>query len=90
MPATAPAGRAAACHRPRSPPCAPGPEFTTRYPDGRNHVMHTANSTGTYESDPFDLGAVLVIDTAAAGTPLRCATDDGCSPTCASACNSTV
>jgi FxLD family lantipeptide len=52
--------------------------------------MHTANSTGTYESDPFDLGAVLVIDTAAASTPLRCSTDDGCSPTCASACNSTV
>ena len=86
MPATTPAGREAACHRPRSPPCAPGPELTTRYPDGRNHVMHTTNSTGTY--DAFDLGAVLVIDTAAANAPRRCATDDGCSPTCASACAS--
>jgi lantibiotic biosynthesis protein len=37
--------------------------------------MHTANSTRTYENDPFDLGAVLVIDTAAASTPRRCATD---------------
>ena len=27
--------------------------------------MHTANSTGTDENDPFDLGAVLVFDTAA-------------------------
>ena len=52
-----------------------------------NHVMHTANPTGTHD-DPFDLGAVLVIDTAAANGPRRCATDDGCSPTCASACAS--
>jgi len=52
--------------------------------------MHTAYSTGTYEGDPFDLGAVLVIDTAATNTPRRCATDDGCSPTCASACASAV
>ncbi len=50
--------------------------------------MHTANSTGIYENDPFDLGAVLVIDTAAANTPRRCDTDDGCSPTCASSCTS--
>ena len=35
--------------------------------------MHTANSTGTHD-DPFDLGAVLVIDTAAANAPRRCAT----------------
>jgi FxLD family lantipeptide len=50
--------------------------------------MHTANPTRTYENDPFDLGAVLVIDTAAVNSPRRCATDDGCSPTCASACAS--
>ena len=49
--------------------------------------MHTADQTRTYD-DPFDLGAVLVIDTAAANGPRRCATDDGCSPTCASACAS--
>ena len=48
--------------------------------------MHTADQTRTYD-DPFDLGAVLVIDTAA-NAPRRCATDDGCSPTCASACAS--
>lgn len=53
-----------------------------------NHVMHTANWTGAYGYDPFNLGAVLVIDTAAASAPRRCATDDGCSPTCASACAS--
>jgi FxLD family lantipeptide len=53
----------------------------------RNHVMHTANSTRVHD-DPFDLGTVLVIDTAAANAPRRCATDDGCSPTCASACAS--
>ena len=35
--------------------------------------MHTANPTGTYD-DPFDLGAVLVIDTAAANAPRRCDT----------------
>jgi FxLD family lantipeptide len=50
--------------------------------------MHAAISTRTYENDPFDLGAVLVIDTAAASTPRRCATDDGCSPTCDSSCAS--
>jgi FxLD family lantipeptide len=50
--------------------------------------MHTANSTGSYEDDPFDLGAVLVIDTAAASAPRRCNTDDGCTPTCASSCAS--
>jgi FxLD family lantipeptide len=50
--------------------------------------MHTANWTGTHGYDPFDLGAVLVIDTAAVGAPRRCATDDGCSPTCASSCAS--
>jgi FxLD family lantipeptide len=50
--------------------------------------MHTANPTGTYEVDPFDLGAVLVIDTAAASAPRRCDTDDGCTPTCASSCTS--
>jgi FxLD family lantipeptide len=49
--------------------------------------MHTANATGTHD-DPFDLGAVLVIDTAAANAPLRCDTDDGCTPTCASSCTS--
>jgi FxLD family lantipeptide len=49
--------------------------------------MHTDSPTGTHE-DPFDLGAVLVIDTAAAGTPRRCDTSDGCSPTCASSCTS--
>jgi FxLD family lantipeptide len=54
----------------------------------RNHVMRTANSTRTYEYDPFDLGAVLVIDTAAASAPRRCNTDDGCTPTCASSCTS--
>jgi FxLD family lantipeptide len=53
----------------------------------RNHVMRTSNPTGTYD-DPFDLGAVLVIDTAAANTPRRCDTDDGCTPTCASSCTS--
>ena len=50
--------------------------------------MHTAISTGTREVDPFDLGAVLVIDTAAANAPRRCNTDDGCTPTCASSCTS--
>jgi FxLD family lantipeptide len=50
--------------------------------------MHTASSTGTYEEDPFDLGAELVIDTAAASEQQRCATDDGCTPTCASSCTS--
>ena len=50
--------------------------------------MHTANPTGTHEDDPFDLGAVLVIDTAAANAPRRCDTDDGCTPTCASSCTS--
>jgi FxLD family lantipeptide len=54
----------------------------------RNHVMHTAISTGTREVDPFDLSAVLVIDTAAANAPRRCDTDDGCTPTCASSCTS--
>ena len=33
-------------------------------------------------------GAVLVIDTAAASTPRRCDTSDGCTPTCASSCTS--
>ena len=87
MPATTPAGRVAASHLPRAPPCAPGAEFTNRYPDGRNHVMHTANSTGTHD-DPFDLGAVLVIDAAAANGPRRCDTSDGCTPTCDSSCTS--
>jgi FxLD family lantipeptide len=50
--------------------------------------MHTAISTGTREVDPFDLSAVLVIDTAAANAPRRCNTDDGCTPTCASSCTS--
>jgi FxLD family lantipeptide len=52
-----------------------------------NHVMHTANPIRTHD-DPFDLGAVLVIDTAAANAPVRCNTDDGCTPTCASSCTS--
>jgi FxLD family lantipeptide len=56
-------------------------------PMERNHVMHTVNPTGTHD-DPFDLGAVLVIDTAAASAPRRCDTDDGCTPTCASSCTS--
>jgi FxLD family lantipeptide len=56
-------------------------------PMERNHVMHTANPAGTYD-DPFDLGAVLIIDTAAANAPRRCDTDDGCTPTCASSCTS--
>ena len=50
--------------------------------------MHTAYPARTNENEPFDLGAVLVIDTAAANSPRRCDTDDGCSPTCASACAS--
>jgi hypothetical protein len=41
--------------------------------------MHTANPTGTH-NDPFDLGAVLVIDTAAANAPRRCETSDGSRP----------
>ena len=49
--------------------------------------MHTTDSSRAHD-DPFDLGAVLAIDTAAANGPRRCATDDGCSPTCASACAS--
>lgn len=49
--------------------------------------MQMATSIATYD-DPFDLGAVLVIDTAAASAPRRCDTDDGCSPTCASSCTS--
>jgi FxLD family lantipeptide len=49
--------------------------------------MHTANPTGTH-GDPFDLDAVLVIDTAAANGPRRCDTSDGCAPTCASSCTS--
>jgi FxLD family lantipeptide len=53
----------------------------------RNYVMQMATSIATYD-DPFDLGAVLVIDTAAANAPRRCDTDDGCSPTCASSCTS--
>jgi FxLD family lantipeptide len=52
--------------------------------------MHTANPTGTREDDPFDLGAVLVIDAAAAGTPRRCDTSDGCAATCASSCTSAL
>lgn len=40
--------------------------------------------------DPFDLDAALIVDPVTAGTPRRCATDDGCSPTCASACASQV
>lgn len=52
--------------------------------------MYTDSPTGLHEDDPFDLGAVLVIDTAASSAPQRCATDDGCSPTCASACASAV
>jgi FxLD family lantipeptide len=64
------------------------PEFTASIPIERNYVMHTAKSTRTYEDDPFDLGAMLVIDTAAAHAPRRCDTDDGCSPTCASSCTS--
>ena len=50
--------------------------------------MYTASPTGTYEDDPFDLGAVLVIDTAASNGPRRCDTSDGCTPTCASSCTS--
>jgi FxLD family lantipeptide len=50
--------------------------------------MHTTGPTGTYEDDPFDLGAVLVIDAAAEGAPRRCDTSDGCTPTCASSCTS--
>ena len=50
--------------------------------------MSTTDSTGTHEDDPFSLGAVLVIDTAAAGTPRGCQTNDGCTPTCASSCTS--
>jgi FxLD family lantipeptide len=49
--------------------------------------MHTANQAAIHD-DPFDLGAVLVVDAAAAGAPRRCATDDGCTPTCASSCAS--
>jgi len=49
--------------------------------------MHTATPTGTHH-EPFDLGAVLVIDTAAANAPRRCDTSDGCTPTCASSCTS--
>ena len=49
--------------------------------------MHTANPPRTHD-DPFDLGAVLVIDTAAANGPRRCDTSDGCTPTCASSCTS--
>jgi FxLD family lantipeptide len=49
--------------------------------------MHTSNPTGTHD-DPFDLGAVMVIDTAAANAPRRCDTDDGCTPTCALSCTS--
>jgi len=48
--------------------------------------MNTATSTRSHD-DPFDLGAVLVID-AAPSAPRRCDTSDGCSPTCASSCNS--
>jgi FxLD family lantipeptide len=89
MPATTiAAARPAACHRARSPPRAPGPEFTVSIPMERNHVMYTASPTGTYEDDPFDLSAVLVIDTAAASTPRRCDTSDGCTPSCASSCTS--
>jgi FxLD family lantipeptide len=54
----------------------------------RKHVMHTDNLTSSHGDDPFDLGAVLVIDTAAANAPRRCDTDDGCTPTCASSCTS--
>ena len=54
----------------------------------KEYVMHTATPTRIREDDPFDLGAVLVIEPAAANAPRRCATDDGCSPTCASACAS--
>lgn len=50
--------------------------------------MHTATPTVTPVDDPFDLGTVLVIDTAAANTPRRCDTSDGCTPTCASSCTS--
>lgn len=50
--------------------------------------MHTADPIGTYGDDPFNLGAVLVIDTAAANAPRRCDTDDVCTPTCASSCTS--
>jgi FxLD family lantipeptide len=50
--------------------------------------MHTAHWTGGHGYDPFDLGAVLVIDTAASNGPRRCDTSDGCTPTCASSCTS--
>jgi FxLD family lantipeptide len=54
----------------------------------KEYVMYTATPTRIREDDPFDLGAVLVIDTAAANAPRRCDTDDGCTPTCASSCTS--
>ena len=47
-----------------------------------------ADLEGLLEALSTKVGAVLLIDTAAASTPRRCATDDGCSPTCASACAS--
>ena len=74
---------------PSAPPATtrPGRNSPPGIATERNHIMHTANPAGTHD-DPFDLGAVLVIDTAAASTPRRCATDDGCTPTCASSCTS--
>ena len=79
--------RQPACHRPRAPPRA-WPEFTTRYPDGKGITSCTRLTRPEPTNDPFDLGAVLVIDTAAANAPRRCDTSDGCTPTCASSCTS--
>lgn len=46
------------------------------------------NTVITDDIDPFDLGATLIVDPAAADAPRGCDTSDGCTPTCASSCTS--
>lgn len=40
--------------------------------------------------DPFDLDIRVITDVPPAGQGTPCATDDGCAPTCASACASNL
>lgn len=47
---------------------------------------YTLVADGLAYDDEFDLDVVVVADGPRGRVP--CATDDGCAPTCASACNS--
>ncbi|MGH4014492.1 MAG: FxLD family lanthipeptide [Pseudonocardiaceae bacterium] len=47
------------------------------------------NATGTENTvDAFALDVRVVTDVSPGNAPAPCGTDDGCAPTCASACNS--